>query len=216
MLNTEDNEDHIQSPDRWICTIDEMRPEWSTFDHKGFSKLYMTERGHPLRGATKWRPHAQTYAFKLPWVNFRLSKVNQRDVLETNLSMRSIFRPLNLYGSFVVAISYLTNAEPGVRSCEDSGTYFHNPYHAVTMGGPIRAYHSLGKTLAARLANEENMSLTDFDILHSIPNLVVAASEPINWHRCKVPEEGTIVGSDNEGSRDKMHWCFQAYVAHTA
>ena len=157
MLNTEDNEDHIQSPDRWICTIDEMRPEWSTFDYKGFSKLYMTERGHPLRGATKWRPHAQTYAFKLSWVNFRLSKVNQRDVLEINLSMRSTFRPTVLLLS-LSRISPMRNRACGhVRTLARTSTTcimlwrWEVPYAHTTRSG---------KHSQTRLTNEENMSLT--------------------------------------------------------
>ena len=48
------------------------------------------------------------------------------DVLAINLSYTAL---LSLPYDFCVdSISYLTNAEPGVRSCGNLGTYFQNPY----------------------------------------------------------------------------------------
>jgi hypothetical protein len=58
---------------------------------------------------------------------FKCETYNDGNVPATKLSCTTFFSLLNLYGSCVDSISYPTNAETGVRSCEIVGLYFQSP-----------------------------------------------------------------------------------------
>jgi hypothetical protein len=104
------------------------------FDHKAlphltrFQNRIQSKGGNDqeeLQSDVRMQRHALFFAVVKLMIK---EKLNDGDVPATNISFRTLFSVLNLYGSCVDSISYLTNAEPGVWSCEVVGVYFQSPY----------------------------------------------------------------------------------------
>lgn len=103
------------------------------FDYKALPRLTLFQNHIRSKGGIDQEEsqsdvHTQRHALFFAVVELMLKvKPNDSNVPARNISFRTFFSLLKLYGSSVDSVSYLTNAEPGVGPCEVVGVYFQRP-----------------------------------------------------------------------------------------